>query len=324
MKVKLWGVRGSLPAPKPPEVAKSRIKDVLKEFVGSPSYAKKDIEGFLKKLPIEKFGGFGGNTPCVEVTTSTTQVIIDGGTGIRRLGQSMMAGPCANGAGELHVLFTHFHWDHLIGLPFFGPLFVKGNKIHVYAVQPDVERAFRTLFQKPFFPVPYENLGAQIIYHQLEPRAPFKIGDIQITPYALDHPDPCWGYKMENGGRVFSHCVDTEGIRVTRKDMGPDLPLYQGVDLLIFDAQYTLAEAIEKINWGHSAALVGIEIALRESIKKLIFYHHDPSASDEKVADAATQTREYYDQRRKVAEMNNESLPQVDWSFAEEETVMTV
>src|ERR1700722_5614157 len=119
MKVKLWGVRGSLPAPNSPVAVRTRITSLFNEFIKTDFYTKKNVEGFLKQLPVHKFGGFGGNTPCVEVTAGGTQVVIDGGSGIRRLGQELMTGPCGNGSGEVHILFTHFHWDHLIGLPFF-------------------------------------------------------------------------------------------------------------------------------------------------------------------------------------------------------------
>ena len=206
MTVRFWGVRGSIPTP-----GAERL-------------------------------GFGGNTPCVEVAYGGDRVIIDAGSGIRGLSDSLSA----NAESSQTVLFTHFHWDHLIGLPFFVPIFIPGNEINVYSVQPEMEKIFRHIFQKPFFPVPYERLGATINYHQLEPREAKQFEDIQVTPYRLDHPDPCWGYKFEKDGKAVSYCVDTECTRASRTDMGPDLPLYQDVDLMIFDAQYTFSEAMEK------------------------------------------------------------------------------
>jgi len=253
---------------------------------------------------------------CVEVATETCQIIIDGGSGIRPLGHRLMGGPSGMGKAEIHILFTHFHWDHLIGLPFFVPLFIPGNKIHVYSVQDDLETVFHTVFKKPYFPVPFESLGADIIFHRLEPRKQQTIGDIKFTPYQLDHPDPCWGYRFEHRGKVYSHCVDTECTRISQEDLGPDLPLYQNVDVMVFDAQYSLLEATEKINWGHAAATFGLDLAMREGIKKIFFVHHDPAASDSKVHEAESQSREYYEARLKSSRELGKPLHEVEWSFA--------
>ncbi|MGZ3698960.1 MAG: MBL fold metallo-hydrolase, partial [Bdellovibrionota bacterium] len=259
LRIKIWGARGSLPSPLTPDALEAHIRLLLTDLTERGLGKEKDLEKLLAQLPRNRFGGYGGNTPCIEVRSPAHQIIIDGGSGIRPLGYDLMNGPCGKGQGEVHILFTHFHWDHLIGLPFFTPIFIPGNKIHVYAVQPDLPAVFKTIFQKPFFPVPLDRLGSKIEYHQLAPHQPFQMGDIQVTPYQLDHPDPCWGYRFEKGGKVFSHCVDTECTRVSREQLGPDAALYKGVDLMIFDAQYTLMETIEKVNWGHAAASLGLD-----------------------------------------------------------------
>jgi phosphoribosyl 1,2-cyclic phosphodiesterase len=324
LRIKIWGARGSLPSPMSPWALEEHMRNLLQEFTERGYSKKQDVDQFLSEVPRHRFGGYGGNTPCVEVRSANQQLIIDGGSGIRQLGYDLMAGPCGRGTGELHLLFTHFHWDHLIGLPFFTPIFIPGNKIHVYAVQPDLPEVFKTLFQKPYFPVPLERLGAQISYHQLEPRKPKTFGDIQVTPYELDHPDPCWGYRIESGGKSFAHCVDTECARVTQAELGPDLPLYQGVDLMIFDAQYTLMETIEKVNWGHAAASLGLDIAMREGIKKVLFMHHDPASTMEKIAAAETQARRYYENQLKAARRANAKEFAIDWSFAHEGLVVEI
>lgn len=290
------------------------MRDLFEQFFDSGYTQKADLHTFLSQLPVHHFGGFGGNTTCIEIKAENQQILIDAGSGIRSAGYEMMSGACGHGAGEVHLLFTHFHWDHLIGLPFFTPIFVPGNKIHVYAVQPDLKDAFESVFKKPYFPLNLNQLGATLIYHRIEPRVPFKLGNISITPYQLDHPDPCWGFRFEHRGKVFSHCVDTECTRVTREELGPDLPLYQGVDLMIFDAQYTLMESLEKVHWGHAAASLGLEIAIREGVKKVLFMHHDPASSDEKIAAAESQARRYYETQQR----QNEKFHPVEWSFAQE------
>ncbi len=324
MKVMLWGVRGSLPSPIPPERIEQRLRQVLNTFFERGHRQKTDIEHFLATLPPFTRHGFGGNTACIEVITPGQSIIIDGGSGIRRLGEKLMGGPCGAGKGEVHIFFTHFHWDHLIGLPFFIPLFVPGNKIHFHAVQPNLEKIIRQVFTKPFFPVPFEHLGSQISFHQLEPRAKARIADIELTPYELDHPDPCWGYRIVSHERIFSYCVDTEATRVSAADLGPDLSLYQGVDLMVFDGQYTLIEATEKINWGHAAAPIGLDIAIREGVKKILFVHHDPAASDEKIADAEEQTRDYFNAIMEGIKSTGKPVPKLEWGFAYEGMLLTV
>jgi phosphoribosyl 1,2-cyclic phosphodiesterase len=320
MKIKLWGARGSLPSPYTPRAVEKRITSVLESFVRAGHSKLEDIEPFVKTLPRGQHGGFGGNTPCVTVTSASggTQAIIDGGTGIRLLAHELLQGPCGKGKGEVHLFFTHFHWDHLIGLPFFVPIFIPGNTIHVYSVQEDLKRTFETLFQKPYFPISLEKLGARIVYHRLEPRKPFRHGEMTLTPYQLDHPDPCWGYRLECDGKVYSHCVDTEAKRVSREELGPDLPLYQGVDLMVFDSQYSLTEQMEKVDWGHAAAEIGLDIGIRESIPRMVFVHHDPSSTDFRISDGEALARAYYEAQRRQARRNHESFPEIDFCFGHE------
>lgn len=321
--VKYWGTRGSIPAPFTPDFLETRIRESLEAFFDNGFEKRDQIAEFLQALPRYRNGGYGGNTPCVEVRTTKTQLIIDGGSGIRQLGYQLLGGPCGKGQGEVHVLFTHFHWDHLIGLPFFTPIFIPGNTIHFHAVQPELPEVIQTVFKKPFFPVPFEGLGSKIVFHQLEPRKATRFGDLDVTPYQLDHPDPCWGFRIEHlqgkTRKVYSHCVDTECTRVSREQLGPDLPLYQNVDLMTFDAQYTLMETIEKVNWGHAAATLGLDIALREKVKKVVFMHFDPAASDERIAQAEQQARRYYEGQ--LRQYNDRA---VNWEFAREGDVIEV
>ncbi|HPI39759.1 MAG TPA: MBL fold metallo-hydrolase, partial [Pseudobdellovibrionaceae bacterium] len=262
-------------------------------------------------------GGYGTATTCVEVRSQQGQLIIDGGSGIRNLNDRIMSGLGGRVKGPYHIYMTHFHWDHVIGLPFFAAHFIPGVPIHYYGVQKDLEKLIRGIFQKPYFPVPFEDLTSKIQFHVLEPRKEFHIDDMTLIPYRLDHPDECWGLKVMSGGKTYSHCVDTEATRVTKNELGPDLPLYQNVDLMYFDAQYTLPELAEKANWGHSAAQVGVDLAFREGIKKILFGHHDPGATAHQILELKRQTTEYYNWR---IENNHhvEALPQFEWDYAYE------
>lgn len=319
LKVKYWGVRGSLPSSPPPTQWVRDIESLMQEFFQAGHSRPEDIGPFLNSQSIPRVGGFGTHTTCVEVKTPRAQIIIDGGSGIRGLSDEMMKGPCGKGQGVAHIFLTHFHWDHILGLPFFVPHFLKGNEIHYYAVQPELADIVKISFRKPLFPVSFEMLGAKIHFHQLTPRKTIEIADMHITPYQLDHPDPCWGFKVEHGGRAYAHCVDTEGTRVTREALGPDLPLYQNIDLMYYDAQYTLPElASDKLNWGHSAAQIGLDIAFREKIRHVIFAHHDPGLTTQELYELKAQTREYYDWKLHVLEERDQVVAPVKWRYAYE------
>ncbi len=315
LQIKFWGVRGSLPSTLMPDKWSLHFENLLRGYFSAGYRDTSHIAKYIASLPTPHLGGYGVATTSVEVRSPKTQIIIDGGSGIRYLSDQIMSGTMGSSKGPFHIFMTHFHWDHLIGLPFFTPHFVPGIHVHYYAVQPELEQNIRSVFRKPFFPVPFENLSAKIHFHILEPRKAIVLNDMKITPYQLDHPDPCWGYKVESHDRTYAHCVDTEGTRATREELGPDLPLYQNVDLMYFDAQYTFPELAEKANWGHSAAQVGLDIAFREKIKRVLFAHHDPGADIQQIMDLQQQTTEFYNWR-----LQNKAAqePAVEWEFAHE------
>ena len=321
MRIKLWGVRGSLPSPIAPDRVRQQLEMVLSQFeeikqAGSPITAAQ----FLDMLPGHMNGGYGGNTSCGEIQLGDTRLIIDGGSGIRNLSDVLVRSKPV--PDEFHIYLTHFHWDHLIGLPFFMPLYMKGKTVHFYGVHDDLEEALHILFRKPQFPVPFKVISPQIKVHKIEARQPLRIGDLTVTPFALDHPDPCWGARVEGGGKSIAWAVDTEGTRTTPEELGADLGLYKNADLMIFDAQYSFGEAIEKINWGHSSGPIGIDLALRENIKQVLFMHHDPAASDEAIWDGEEQTKRYYSELMRSRQRAGLVSEGVNWRFAREgETV---
>lgn len=316
--VKLWGVRGSLPASPTMKQMENHALSLLQRFDAAREKSKITPRDFLNSLKPAEIGGYGGHTACIEVRSNKARLIIDGGSGIRNFGDELAVTEGLGKKSKFHILMTHFHWDHLIGLPFFTPIFVPGTEVHFYGVQDDLEANIRRIFCKPNFPVAFENLQAKVFFHKLEPRKPVMFDDIKVTPYMLDHPDPCWGYRFENGGKVFSYCVDTECRRVSREQMGADLPLYQNVDLLIFDAQYTFLEATERVDWGHASGPIGIDVALREQVKRVLFVHHDPAASTQKILEIEKQTREYYEAALVNAAASGMKVKPLDWGFAPE------
>lgn len=309
--VTLWGVRGSLHCGPSLVTLTETFADLLRDFADSglpPSV-------YLKKAPLSEMLGFGSATSCVQVHASKEEsLIIDAGSGLRYLSDAEMLNrpELAAGKGESHILMTHFHWDHTAGLPFFAPLFIPGNTIHFYSVDPLLEKRIQLIFSRPQFPVSFESLGAKMHFHILEPRREIQVAGFKIAPFQLDHPDPCWGYRVEKNGKVYAHCVDTEAKRVSRTELAKDLPLYQGVDLMFFDGQYREADFPAKKGWGHATPHRGLEIAMRERIKRVVFGHHEPANSFKEISALLAETQEQ-------AQLLLKKFPEygpVDWSFA--------
>ncbi len=316
--IKFWGVRGSLPTSPSPTEWNEHIAGLLKGMYAHGVHDEVSAKSYLQRLGLTQVGGFGTATTCVELISNQGSLIIDGGSGIKHLSDNLMSGAAGRVKGRYNIFMTHFHWDHVIGLPFFSPHFIPGCEIHYYGVQDELEEMIRGVFRKPYFPVPFEQLKAKIVFHKVEPRVPFKIEDLTCTPYLLDHPDECWGLKVQVNGRCYSHCVDTEGTRVSPEELKEDLPLYQNVDLLYFDAQYALNSLADKVNWGHSAAQVGLDIAIREKIPQVLFAHHDPSAKTADIVELGRQTQQFYDSKMDLEHDKGKEPFRVKWAFVHE------
>ncbi|MCS6838894.1 MAG: MBL fold metallo-hydrolase [Bdellovibrionaceae bacterium] len=311
--VTFWGTRGSIPSGPTPRLMGHLVEDFIQAMVAKKHLTPSEIKSFLGRRGKE-FLIQGTDTTCVSIESNEVSFVIDAGSGLRRFGDYLLKRRPQQKIH--HIFFTHFHWDHLIGLPFFAPMFREDHEIHLYAVQAELEYCIKTKFSKPFFPVPFTAIAKRVHFHRLEPRKPYSIGGFHVTPYQLDHPDPCWGYKVEFQGCAYAHCVDTEGTRVSREDLGEDLPLYQNVQLLYFDAQYTLPELVDKANWGHSAAQVGLDIAIREGIPFVLFGHHDPNSHWIRFQQFKKQVTQYLKWRFETFQANRIQLPKVKWRFA--------
>lgn len=246
-KVKFWGVRGSIACP------------------GSETVR------------------YGGNTSCVEMQVDGHRLVFDGGTGLRVLGQTLLA----HMPLDVHMFFTHSHWDHIQGFPFFSPAFVKGNRFHIYgAIAPNgstIEQRLNDQMLHPNFPVPLQIMGADLEFRDLEVGEAVEIDDILVENALLNHPGEAVGYRVNWRGYAVAYITDTEHFADSVDENV--LWLARNADLMIYDSTYTDAEyhseKFSKVGWGHSTWQEAVKVAKAAGVKKLVIFHHDPLHSDD-------------------------------------------
>ena len=310
MIIKFWGVRGSIPHSLDTKGWVAHFEKLMSEFFKAGFSKPEQINNFISSKHVAEVGGFGTATTCVEVSQGGHSIIIDGGSGIK----SKSDIGDFNNQKEFHILISHFHFDHIMGLPFFTPHFMKGYKINYYAVHADTENVIKNLFKKPTFPVAYDRLAGDISFHRLVPHQKNTVNGFSVTPYEMDHPDLCYGFRVEKNGKVYAHAVDNEATRRTKNELGIDSGLYENADLLYFDAQYDEDDMSQKKGWGHGTCDRGFEICAGFGLKQVLFAHHDPSFS---IADS-------WRQKAKAAETYQKKFHQLNlkWDFAFEGQVV--
>jgi phosphoribosyl 1,2-cyclic phosphodiesterase len=218
----------------------------------------------------------GGNTSCVEVRRGELRLVLDAGTGLRRLGLAAGTAPV-----RAHLLFSHLHWDHIQGIPFFGPLFDRRSEVAMIGPA-GLQAALATQMSRPTFPVTTEMLPAAIRHTEIRPGARFTVGDLDVTTAPLNHPGGAIGYRLAWDGGALVYACDVEP-RAGGHD--PALvDLARGADLLIIDAQYLPEEYPAKVGWGHGTYEDAAEVAAAAEVGELVLTHHDPGRDDLAVA----------------------------------------
>ncbi len=248
MRIKFWGVRGSTPTPQ------------------------------MENLR------YGGNTPCLEFRSDAGHLLImDCGTGLRMLGKSL-----AKEFGDqpicAHILLSHYHWDHIQGLPFFAPLYRKTNRFHFHSFnlpQASLEEALQGQMTNPYFPISMSAMLAPRSYSEIKP-GPVEIDDFTVHARGINHPQGCLSFRIENHGNAVVYATDNEpgapdydrGIRDLARD----------ADVLVYDSQYSQEEiGKDKKGWGHSSWEEGVRVCEDARVKQLILFHHDPDNDDQMI-----------------------------------------
>jgi phosphoribosyl 1,2-cyclic phosphodiesterase len=231
---------------------------------------------------------YGGNTPCLELTAPDgTHFILDCGTGLRTLGNRWTAQ--ANGRGiQAHVLVTHYHWDHIQGIPFFHPFFESQNHFHFYSFQskylgPDsLRKVLQAQLASPYFPVDVSMMTAGRDFREVTGGDNWEVCGTHITSAWLNHPQGCLGYRLDTSGGSIVYATDNEpGVAEFDANLRQ---LAHAADVLIYDAQYSPEQlASERKGWGHSSWLEGVKIAREAKVRNLILFHHDPDSTDRMV-----------------------------------------
>lgn len=240
--LRFWGTRGSLPAPR------------------------------------ATTNKFGGNTPCVEIRVENQVFIIDAGSGIRPLGVKLSK---EFSPVKAHILFSHYHWDHIHGFPFFSPAYVPGNHFTIYG-QPHESLKVKDILSgqmaMPYFPVPIDAMQAKFTFKDALPGMRIRVGKAIIKTELLNHPGMALSYRIEHDGKSIVYASDTEhGFKLDERLVRHA----KGADILIYDASYTLEEYKNgRQGWGHSIWQEGVKVAKAAGVRKLVLFHHEPCRND--------------------------------------------
>jgi phosphoribosyl 1,2-cyclic phosphodiesterase len=227
---------------------------------------------------------YGGNTTCLEIRTKSDDIlIVDAGSGIRELGNALLA----ENSHAYTILLTHAHWDHIMGFPFFKPIYSRNTRIGIWGcpfAQISLKEMLSKIMAPPNFPVNFDAITAQISYQDTCADS-FELGSVTITPIALNHPNQGSGYKFEEDGKCFIFLTDNE--LGSRHEGGLDYQDYlnfsRGADLLIHDAEYTEEEYRKTRGWGHSTYQDALKLALEANVKELGLFHHNQERFDDAV-----------------------------------------
>jgi phosphoribosyl 1,2-cyclic phosphodiesterase len=296
IKVHFWGTSGSIPTSLPVAELEEKIIQALLRAQKTDLAGYEEAKEFVRNLPFAIRGTYYGNSSCVEVKIPGTEcLLLDAGSGLRQAGLDIIRRPEFRESPKIiHLLLSHLHWDHIQGFPFFAPAYFPDVTIRIYGYHENLERSFQNQQQITNFPVALEAVPARLEFVTLSPGEGLRIGPVDIRVRLQAHPGGSYAYQFNAWGKRVVYATDAEYQKKELEQPEPVHKFFDKADLLIFDAQYTLLEnMLDKMNWGHSNALTGIELATEAGVKKVAFTHHEPTYADSFKEEVLRRAMEY-------------------------------
>ena len=292
MRVHFWGTRGSLPVALTADGVREKLQAALLAARGRPLDTEADVQRVIASLPFSTQGTYGGHTACVQIETGGfDHFVCDMGSGLRPFGQAAMR-QHGGAAQTFHIFLSHLHWDHIMGLPFFVPAFVPGNRVVVYGCHDGLEAALRRQQETPSFPVDFSIFNAKLEFVRLTPGQRHEIGGVGVTPMLQRHGGDSYGYRFESQGKSVVYSTDSEHPLDQPAHTARFVEFFRDADLVIFDSMYSLADAVSvKADWGHSSNIVGVELCQMAGAKRLCLFHHEPVFDDAAIESVLAETR---------------------------------
>ena len=303
-RVRFWGTRGSIPVALTADGVRHKIVAALRGASGRTFANDAEAGAYVDSRAFADRATFGGHSPCVEIETGGPDfVICDLGSGVRPFGQAALARD-GGGPRTYHVFLSHVHWDHIMGLPFFTPAYIPGNRVVIYGGHAHLEAALRRQQEQPSFPVDFSTFRADISFVRLEPGIVHEVAGMRVTLKLQRHAGDSYGFRFESGGKSVVYSTDSEHDLGNRRETDAFVDFFRGADVVIFDAMYSLADAISvKADWGHSSNIAGVELCHAAGVKHLCMFHHEPAFDDASIARVLADTRRYEEICRSGAPM---------------------
>ncbi|HSV53384.1 MAG TPA: MBL fold metallo-hydrolase [Burkholderiaceae bacterium] len=295
MKVKFWGTRGSIPVSLTTQDVRNKLRAALEGARGRSLESPAQIDAYIDDLGFDISGTFGGHSSCVQIDGGGAEhIILDLGSGVRPLGESMLRrfGPAE--PQTYHVFMSHFHWDHIMGFPFFTPVYIPGNRIVIHTCHPGAEAAMRRQQDAPSFPVLFDQLAATIEFDVMQPDTTYSIAGMAVRAHLQHHAGDSYGWRFDQGGVGVVYTTDSEHLVDDEAQREGFVDFFSGADTVIFDAMYSLADAISvKADWGHSSNIMGVELCQAAGVRQLVMFHHEPAYDDARIARVLDETRRF-------------------------------
>jgi phosphoribosyl 1,2-cyclic phosphodiesterase len=275
---------------------RDRLAKALLAANGRPLDNLEKAQAFAEKeLDFSIRHTYGGHTACVEFESPTggpeEYFVCDMGSAARAFGEHVLAREAGRPA-TIHVFMSHMHWDHIMGFPFFGPAYVPGSRIRIYGCHGNLEEAFRRQQEPPSFPVPFSTMGADIRFVPLPAGVPREVSGVRVSTQLQNHAGDSYGYRFECGGKTLIYTTDSEHKLEKRDEIARIAAFFRDADLVIFDAMYSLAEAVSvKADWGHSSNVIGVELCQMARARRLALFHHEPANADAAIERILRETR---------------------------------